>query len=155
MVEYARFGLPVASFVPGGAHISVHVVPVFGGAIVAYDVAARAARGRWLPWDLLPYGGNPYETAAELGDTWCDGAVTELVLVDTLSFVAPGESWELALIFRAELSTAPTGDVDRHPILLVPGDLDSVARFEAVDLERWLAAGEAPAAERKDGGLLF
>ncbi len=155
MVEYARFGPPVASFVPGGAHVSVHIVPVFNGAIVAFDVAARAAQGRWLPWDLLPYGGNPYETAAELGDTWCDGAVTDLVLADTLSFVTPGESWELSLIFRAELSTAPTGDVDRHPILLAPGDLDSVARFEAVDLERWLGPGEPSAPTRKDDGLLF
>ena len=110
MAANALFGPPVRAFTPGGAHIAVHLVPVFAGAVVAFDVSARDARGRWLPWDLLPYGGNPYETAAALGDDWCDGAVLDLAIVDALSFPLAGESWELALVFRAGLAAAPGGD---------------------------------------------
>jgi hypothetical protein len=157
MADFARFGPPVRNFAPRGGHIAVHLVPVHQGHLVAFDVTARAAAGRWLPWDLLPYGGNPYETAAELGDEWCDGAVTSLALVDALSFLAPGESWELALVFRAELSAMPAGQTDRTPVTLRPDALTQVGRFGAVDLARWLgsvpAADQAP--ESRTGGLLF
>ena len=80
----AYFGKPSKTFVPGGAHVAVYVVPVFEGRLVVFDVAARAARGRWLPWDVLEFGGNPYETAAALADDWCEGAVSDLALADVM-----------------------------------------------------------------------
>jgi hypothetical protein len=83
-VAQAYFGKPASTFVPGGAHVAVYVVPVFEERLVVFDVAASAARGRWLPWDVLPFGGNPYETAAELADTWCEGAVADLALADAM-----------------------------------------------------------------------
>ena len=157
MAANALFGPPVQAFTPGGAHIAVHLVPVFAGAVVAFDVSARDARGRWLPWDLLPYGGNPYETAAALGDDWCDGAVLDLAIIDALSFPLAGESWELALVFRAGLAAAPGGDSDRTPVLLSGDALASISRFEAVDIARWLGetAPAVPAPQRKGGDLLF
>src|SRR5262245_51798796 len=99
----AFFGPPRDRPVAGGAHATVHVVPVFEGRLLAFDVLSEAARGRWLPWDVLPFQGNPYELAAELVDEWCDGAIHDLALADVLSLVVPAEGWELAIVFRAEL----------------------------------------------------
>lgn len=147
MAEDARFGPPVAGFTPGGAHIAVHLVPVYAGQIVAFDIG-RPVPGRWLPWDLLPFGGNPYETAAALGDGWCDGAVVDLRICDALSLPEPGASWELALIFRAELASLPAGDDRRSPVHLGPAELGSVRRFAAQELARWL--GTAPAGPPRD-----
>jgi len=142
VAAYARFGGPAGEFTAGGAHVAVHLVPVFGGRIVAFDVQGPAP-GRWLPWDLLPFEGNPYETAAALGDDWCDGAVLELRVCDVLSLPAQGESWEIALIFRAELSAMPGGDDARTPVAIAPADLGTVRRFAPLELERWLTSHPA------------
>lgn len=161
MAVPARFGKPAGDFSREGSHIAVHLFPVYEGRLVAFDVPARQARGRWLPWDLLPFRGNPYETASALGDDWCDGAVTSLHLVDAISLVSPGESWELALVFRAELAEMPGGDADRVPVPLAADELAGIHRFEPVDLARWLdasapAISESPAPRReRRGDLLF
>jgi hypothetical protein len=155
MTTPARFGPPVAAFQRGGAHVAVHLVPVFDGRLVAFDVGPPAP-GRWLPWDLLPFAGNPYESAAALGDEWCDGAVIDLRLCDALSLAAPGESWELALIFRAELDAMPAGDDARAPVALGAGPaLASVTRFAAADLERWLAETSAALSPPAGTRLVF
>jgi hypothetical protein len=140
MPAFARFGKPAGEFVRGGAHVAVHLVPVLEGRLVAFDVQGPAA-GRWLPWDLLPFEGNPYETAAELGDDWCDGALLDLRVVDVLSLGVPGESWELALVFRAELAAMPAGDDARTPVALATADLGTVKRFGAAELKRWVGSG--------------
>jgi hypothetical protein len=145
----------VAEFRRGGAHLAVHLVPVFDGCLVAFDVGPPAP-GRWLPWDLLPYGGNPYETAAALGDEWCDGAVIDLRLCDALSLDGPDESWELALIFRAELDAMPAGDDARAPVALAAGPaLATVTRFAAADLERWLGSPAPPTTGSPPVRLVF
>jgi hypothetical protein len=154
MPAYARFGKPAADFVRGGAHVAVHLVPVYKGRIVAFDVSGPAS-GRWLPWDLLPYEGNPYETASELGDDWCDGAVVDLRVVDALSLAAPGESWELALVFRAELAAMPAGDGARSPVALDAGELGTVKRFDATELERWRGSGGGDETKDSGGKLVF
>ena len=141
-MDKAFFGQPSHTFVPGGAHIAVYIVPVFEGRLVVFDVAASAARGRWLPWDVLEFGGNPYEAAATLADSWCDGAVSELVLADAMSFPFEGGGWELALIFRAELTSPPGGDEARRPIVVEAGTFDSIGNFDPVDLERWVVRAE-------------
>lgn len=153
----AFFGKPSNTFVPGGAHVAVYLVPVFEGRLVVFDVAASAARGRWLPWDILEFGGNPYETAAALADEWCDGAVTDLSLADVMSFPVDGGSWELALIFRAELQSKPVGDEARTTVVFEPGAYDAIGNFDPVDLERWVnraSQSEGPAPARNPG-LLF
>lgn len=152
----AYFGKPSHTFVPGGAHIAVYIVPVFEGRLVVFDVAASAARGRWLPWDVLEFGGNPYEAAATLADSWCDGAVSELVLSDAMSFPFDGGGWELALVFRAELTRPPEGDEARRPIVFEAGKFDAIGNFDPVDLERWVVRAEAPKpTSPTTTGLLF
>lgn len=158
MSRHAFFGRPEKSFVPGGTFITVYLVPVFEGRLVAFDVPARQARGRWLPWDVLPWGGNPYVTASELGDDWCDGTVDDLVLVDVLSFEVPGEGWELAIVFRATVRTLPAGTDARRPFAFEPGRFDAIGNFEPVDLERWVLWGPPPKAGQAPGltpGLVF
>lgn len=147
----AYFGKPVAAFVPGGTHITVYLVPVFEGRLLAFDVRAKAARGRWLPWDALPFAGNPYETASELADDWCGGAMKDLQLVDIMSLEMPVEGWELAIIFRAELTALPEADVVREPHLFPEGRYDAIASFDPVDLERWVSR-PSPARPTLPGG---
>lgn len=158
----AYFGKPQPTFVPGGAHIAIYLVPVFRGQLVVFDVTASAARGRWLPWAILPFGGNPYEAAATLADLWCDGAVGDLALADVMSFGHGGGGWELAIVFRAELTAAPAGDSRRTPALLPVGQFDAIGNFDPVDLERWVGGAASPTppqpqitAPREGPALLF
>ncbi len=64
--------------------------PVHNGRLVAFDVTATGLEGRWLPWTVLEFRGNPYADAAALADDWCQGDVTDLRLVDVLSNEAAG-----------------------------------------------------------------
>ena len=145
---------------PGGTQLSIYLVPVFEGSLVAFDVQAREARGRWLPWDVLESHENPYEAASELADLWCGVALTSLALADVMSFTLPGGSWELAVIFRAELSAPPLGDAERRPFTYAPGQFDAIGSFDPVDLERWVSrSGDTPAptaaSQADTPGLLF
>ena len=127
------------------AALTVHVVPVFEGALVAFDVDAPEARGRWLPWTPLAHGGNPWETASAVMDEWCDGAVADLRLVDVIARrEEEGGEWGLAIVFRAELTAFPRGERGR-PHSCAPPEHTRVRGFAAVDLARWLAM-------RPDGG---
>jgi hypothetical protein len=150
----AYFGKPTKTFVPGGAHVAVYLVPVFQGRLVVFDVQASAARGRWLPWDVLEFGANPYEAAAALADAWCQGAVSDLALADAMSFPFGGEGWELALVFRAELTARPQGDDARTTVVFDEGEFDAIGNFDPVDLERWVRRSQ-PGTTPKPGGLVF
>ncbi|MCC6959534.1 MAG: hypothetical protein IT301_06770 [Dehalococcoidia bacterium] len=140
----AYFGKPQSTFVPGGAHIAIYLAPVFEGGLVVFDVTVSAARGRWLPWAILPFGGNPYEAAATLADLWCEGAVSDLALVDVMSVPFQAGGWELAIVFRAALTQAPGGDETRTPVVLPPGRFDAIGNFDPVDLERWVGERQIP-----------
>jgi len=85
-MSHAYFGRPQPGFTPGGAHVAVYLVPVFAGRLTVFDVTAPGVRGKWLPWTVMEYGANPYETAAALADDWCDGAISALEVADVLSF---------------------------------------------------------------------
>ena len=126
-----------------GVLLSVHVVPVLEGRIVAFTLAAGGPKGRWLPWTVLPQGANPYEIASAVVDEWCDGAMSDLRLADVISREGNG-GWELAIVFRAELTALPLG-ARGAPRVCEAADLAAVQGFEAVDLERWLGGGEAAA----------
>lgn len=134
----AYFGKPGTTFQPGGTHITVYLLPVFEGRLTVFDVAAREARGRWLPWDVLEWGENPYEAASRLADQWCDVALNDLALADVLSLPFEGEGWELAIIFRGELASAARGDADRVPHQFEQGEFDAIGAFDPVDLARWV-----------------
>lgn len=137
----AFFGPPKGSFQRGGAHIAVYLVPVFEGQLVAFEVTARGAQDRWLPWNVLPYGENPYVEASALADDWCDGAMQDLRLADVLSGDAE-ESWELSLLYRVELTAMPAGDALRKPVALPVPLAAPIRQFSAADLERWVRAGQ-------------
>lgn len=141
MSGHAIFGPPAGDLTEGGAHITVNLVPVFQGRLVAFDVTASEARGRWLPWTVLPFGGNPYETASDLAEEWCRGAVADLRLVDVMSFSLVRGSWELAIVFRAQLTEKPPSLRDRIPSIYEPGHFDAIGSFDPVDLRRWVESG--------------
>jgi hypothetical protein len=142
-MQRAFFGRPQADTSPGGTHVTVYLAPVYQGQLVVFDIhGRRELSGRWLPWTVLPFQGNPYEAASGLADTWCRGvSLLDLSLVDVMSFVIPGEGWELAIVFRAELASLPEGDPEKRPVLLAPGRIDAIGSFDPVDLERWVGAG--------------
>lgn len=138
-----------------GILLSVHVVPVLEGRIVAFVLDPPGPRGRWLPWTVLPQGANPYEIASTIVDEWCDGAMSDLRLADVISREGDG-GWELAIVFRAELTALP-GHERGAPRVCDPQDLAAVQDFEAIDLERWLGGGGAatPPTEGDSPKLLF
>ena len=156
MPARAIFGKPREEAAVGGLSVSVHLVPVFQGSLVVFDVTASAARGRWLPWAIIDFGQNPYEAASILADDWCDVPLDDLSLVDVMSFDAQG-GWELAIVFRAELTAPPVGDAERAPHVFAPGHFDAIGNFDPLDLERWVArAAPGEAARPEPGqGLLF
>lgn len=159
----AFFGPPLPGPAPGGTQLTIYLVPVFEGQLICFDVTAKAARGRWLPWDVLDLQENPYEAASELADIWCGVPATSLELADVMSFNAPGSPWELAVIFRCTLSEPALGDADRHPYMFPRGRYDAIGQFDPVDLERWVKGAEADAAQvpapaiepSRRGDLLF
>ena len=145
----AFFGSPAPGIVPGGTHITVYLVPVYENRLTVFDVSAREARGRWLPWDVLDWGANPYECASALADQWCDVSLLDLALIDVMSFSLEGGGWELAIIFRGELAEPARGDDARTPFVFPAGEFDAIGPFDPVDLERWVtranSAGLLPA----------
>ncbi len=151
----AFFGPPRATVTPGGAHLTVYLVPVFEGGLVVFDVDAREARGRWLPWDVLDFGQNPYEAASQLADDWCNVSLHDLSLADVMSFPVEPSGWELAIVFRAELAEMPPGDAARTAVRFDPGQYDAIGPFDPVDIERWMAASTGPTSAATAGGLVF
>lgn len=153
----AFFGPPRDGVAPGGLHVSIYLVPVFEGGLVVFEVEAREARGRWLPWDVLEFLQNPYEAAAALGDEWCNVPLHDLSLADVMSFPVEGGGWELAIVFRAELAEMPPGDSARTPLRFEPGRYDAIARFDPVDIERWVSRPPAGSATQPSAspGLVF
>lgn len=155
-MKSAFFGRPFDALVAGGTHIAVYLVPVFEGRLAVFHVAAPEVRGRWLPWDVLEWGANPYETASALADQWCDVPLGDLALVDVMSFPINTGGWELAIVFRAQLSAAPRGDSVRTPYLFPEGTFDAIGNFQPVDLERWVTGvGSKPLSAKISGPQLL
>lgn len=139
MAARAFFGPPAKTAAPGGLQVSVYLVPVYQGRLLAFDIHAKAVSGRWLPWAVIDYRQNPYEAAALLADDWLDVGLEDLRVVDVLSAEGPLGGWELAIVYRAELTGLPVGDADRRPYLYPVDGYDAIAIFEPADFERWVA----------------
>jgi hypothetical protein len=129
--------------VQGGLHVSVHLVPVLEGRLLAFDVISPAAKGRWLPWAVVDFGQNPYEAASILADDWLGVDLDDLRVIDVLSLGVEGGGWELAIVFRAALESMPAGDAERRPFQFARGAYDAIGAFDPVDLQRWVEAGAA------------
>ncbi|MGD9934561.1 MAG: hypothetical protein AB7T37_12710 [Dehalococcoidia bacterium] len=157
MSARAFFGPPAKTAAPGGLQVSVYIVPVYQGRLVAFDIHAKAVSGRWLPWAVIDYRQNPYEAAALLADDWLDVGLDDLRVVDVLSAEGPLRGWELAIVYRAELSELPKGDSDRAPYLYPADGYDAIAIFEPTDFERWVGAvgtqSNAPATSTAPGDV--
>jgi hypothetical protein len=136
----ALFGPPQRTAAKGGLQVTVHLVPVFEGRLVAFDVSSGEVHGRWLPWAVIDYRQNPYEAAALLADDWLDNALHSLRIVDVMSLEGPLGGWELAIVFRAEMGALPSGDSERVPYPYPAGEYDAIGLFDPADLERWVAA---------------
>ncbi len=145
MPGQAMFGKPVKDLASGGTLITVHVVPVLKGKLVVFELDSRTVTGSWLPWTTMDYGDNPYVTASAVVDEWCDGAMRDLRLVDVISLHIDGDIWELAIVFRTELTSHPEAAEQRTPVLLEPDQSGRIGRFDQVDLERWV--GRQPPTE--------
>ena len=160
MPARAFFDAPRDGVARGGMHVTVHLVTVIEGELVVFDVSAKAARGRWLPWAVLEFGQNPYEAASLLADDWCDVALDDLRLADVLSFEVEGGGWELAIVFRAALAAVPVGDGARAPVLVHAGHIDAIGAFDPADIARWVGAApeSRPPTDREigaDDALVF
>ncbi len=151
-MEGAYFPPPRTSFRPGDSFISVHLVPLWQGRLVVFDIDEPPARGRWLPWTVAWFQANPYEVASALVEEWCGTFPHDLRFVDALSFETEGGGWELALVFRAELGEQPVSAAGRRLVLVDPADLAPVGRFDAADLARWARPNDDRPAVR---GLVF
>lgn len=157
-MKRALFGPPAGVLKRGGTRITVYVVPTLEGHLVAYDLSGDpAVAGRWLPWDVLPFAESPHAAASAVIDRWCGAPMLDLRLVDSLSLDHSDGTWELALIFRAELAAAPEPSPGLAPIHLPLDALDGVAPFAPGDLHRWLTSGEPPppAAAPSDRPAIF
>lgn len=143
--------------VPGGAYVAVVVLPVREGRLVAFDVDDPAARGRWFPWTPLPRETQPWEVAAALVEEWCGVDVADLRLVDALGLEGLGGSWQLTLVFRAELLGLPRGGARRRPVELPLHSLGPTAGFAPADLLRWASEGprDAPSPPTSTSPRLF
>jgi hypothetical protein len=142
----AFFGPPRDGPASGGLQVSVHLVPVFEGRLVVFDVSSAVARGRWLPWAVIDFGQNPYEAASLLADDWLDVALDDLSLVDVLSFETTAGGWELAIVFRAAMAASPAGSGARSPVTTPEGHYDAIGPFDPVDLERWVGGSPGESA---------
>ena len=134
----AIFGKPTKNVSAGGTFLTVHLIPVCERKLIAFDVTAPEAKGRWFPWTVLTFGTEPYEAAANLVDDWCDGSVKRLELCDVLTFKSYEDAWQISLVFRSELTEIPQGDAKRKPLIFekeLPAVID---KFKAADIQRWI-----------------
>ena len=153
MVQRAFFGPARDAPVRGGLQVTIHLVPVRDGGLLAFDVSAQGAHGRWLPWAVLEFGQNPYEAASTLADDWCAVSLRDLALVDVMSIESEGGGWELAIVFRAVLAEMPAGDGERRPFLFALGAFDAIGAFDPVDLERWVRSASTSPGENAPAAL--
>tara|TARA_B110000263_G_C15225814_1_gene472183 strand:+ start:583 stop:1041 length:459 start_codon:yes stop_codon:yes gene_type:complete len=137
----AIFGKPVKNIGAGGTFLTIHIIPVYKGKLVAFDVTAPEAKGRWFPWTVLNYGIEPYEAAANLVDDWCEGSTQQLSLCDILTFMSYEGAWQISLVFRNELITLPHGDFERKPLLFDKELPTKIDKFQSADIERWINSG--------------
>ena len=135
----ATFGPPRGGISPRGAFVSIYLVPEWDGHLIAFDVVAKEAPGRWLPWTIADFGASPWETASALSNEWCGDTTESIELVDTISFETDSAGWELALVFRARLNALPPGETERIPVVSQPDDARLSVPFAAADLGRWIA----------------
>lgn len=107
----AIFGRPVNATVAGGMHIGVNVVSLLKGKVVLFEKPGLPGGGEvgdlWFPWDYLEYGEAPEAAAKRVLKQWGRAEAKVLKLIEIFSMVPPGEDWNMAFQYVAELKAPP------------------------------------------------
>ncbi|MGD0094109.1 MAG: hypothetical protein ABSE73_29725 [Planctomycetota bacterium] len=107
----AIFGRPVNATAAGGMHIGVNVVTLFKEKVVLFEKpglpGGEEIGDLWFPCDYLEYGEAPEAAAKRVLKQWGKAEAKMLKQVEVFSMVAPGEDWNLAFQYVAELKAAP------------------------------------------------
>jgi ADP-ribose pyrophosphatase YjhB (NUDIX family) len=146
----AIFGRPVNQVTVGGAHIGVDVVTLHKGKVVLFEKPGLRAVGQdlgdlWFPWDYLEYGESPDVAAKRVLKQWGKAEAKVMKLVEVFSMVPPGEDWQLAFQYVAELKApARNGTNVKSVKIIEEGQLPRmVGLLRRSDIKRYLSlAGE-------------
>ena len=107
----AIFGRPVSAAVPAGMHIGVNVVTLLKGKVVLFEKpgleGGEEVGDLWFPWDYLEYGEAPESAAKRVLKQWGKAEAKLMKLVEVFSMIPPGEDWNLAFQYVAELKAPP------------------------------------------------
>jgi ADP-ribose pyrophosphatase YjhB (NUDIX family) len=107
----AIFGRPVNATAPGGMHISVNVVTVLKDKVVLFEKpglpGGEEVGDLWFPCDNLEYGEHPEGAAKRVLKQWGKAEAKSLKQVEVFSMIPPGEDWQLAFQYVAELKAPP------------------------------------------------
>ena len=145
----AIFGRPINAAAPGGAHITVNVVTLYKGKIVLFEKPGLSSSHElgdlWFPWDYLEYGEEPNVAAKRVLKQWGKAEPKDLERpVEIFSMVTPGEDWELAFQYVAELKTPPkNGDNVKNIKIIERAQLPRMVGFlRRSDVKRYLDAAD-------------
>jgi len=107
----AIFGRPVNATAAGGMHIFVNVVTLLKDKVVLFEKPGLPGGDEigdlWFPCDYLEYGEAPEAAAKRVLKQWGKAEAKVLKQVEVFSMVAPGEDWNLAFQYVAELKAPP------------------------------------------------
>ena len=144
----AIFGRPVNATSAGGAHIAANVITLHKGKVVLFEkpnLPGGAEVGDlWFPWDYLEYGESPDVSAKRVLKQWGKAEPKEIKLVEVFSMVPPGEDWQLAFQYVAELKAPPkNGDNVKTIKIIEHAQLPRmVGWLRRSDVKRYLAAAD-------------
>jgi len=145
----AIFGRPINQVTVGGAHIGVDVITLHKGKVVLFEkpglkVAGQDLGDLWFPWDYLNYGEQPEVAAKRVLKTWGKAEPKTMKLVETFSMVPPGEDWQLAFQYVAELKAPPKNGPEVKSVKII--DLAQLPRMvgwlRRSDIKRYLSLSE-------------
>ena len=144
----AIFGRPVNATSPGGAHIGVNVVTLHKGKVILFEKpglpGGQELGDLWFPWDYLEYGEAPNDAAKRVLKQWGKAEPKEIELVEVFSMVPPGEDWQLAFQYVAELKAPPkNGDNVKNIKTIEKAQLPRmVGWLRRSDVKRYLDAAK-------------
>ena len=144
----AIFGRPINAASAGGAHIAANVVTLHKGKVVLFKKPGLPGGAEvgdlWFPWDYLEYGESPDVSAKRVLKQWGKAEPKEMKLVEVFSMVPPGEDWQLAFQYVAELKSPPkNGDNVKSIEIIEHAQLPRmVGWLRRSDVKRYLVAAD-------------
>ena len=127
----AIFGPPVSRPLPGGLLMSVDIVPIYDGGIVAFrwpglNRENETGNSLWMPWDYLEVGEPPARSVPRVLSQWTgrEDLAISAEMVDLFSKVQDNKTWHLSLVFMVHLQALP------DPV----GHIEAVEHFSVENL---------------------